>query len=333
MKCIFFFLVIGVLIPFSAISQEPIENGAYSEFYSNGVLKISGFYRNNKKHGQWKSFYETGELERVYGYSQGELKDARMSFYKSGAVKSKRFKKNEILLYQEFYETGSLFFEKEVCDGYAREYYKSGVLKSEGNYIEQELNGIWRSYFDTGEIEWEIAYLNGYKHGVYRQFFRNGNLRLEGVNSEDKQNGIEKRFYETGYLHWEGHFLNDEFHGVWKEYDTSGKQINLLKYKKGRIRNTDLVTLEKVNQPNGAIETVPVYPGCEKNLGFKNRRACFSSKISKYILGQFNSKLLKNSSLTKGSEQRVIVFFEVSEVGNVTNVKVKSNSRLLVSET
>jgi antitoxin component YwqK of YwqJK toxin-antitoxin module len=40
-------------------------DGEIKEFYSNGKLKLEGFYLDGKKNGEWREYNEDGKLLKV----------------------------------------------------------------------------------------------------------------------------------------------------------------------------------------------------------------------------------------------------------------------------
>lgn len=62
------------------------------------------------------------------------------------------------------------------------------------------------------------------------------------------------------------------------------------------------------------IDQAPIFPGCENNLDEKNRKNCFATKISRYILDHFNTASLKTTNLKKGLN-KVRVLFIVDKNG------------------
>ncbi len=47
--------------------------GEYKEWYENGKLKSTGFYKDNEKDGIWKYYKKNGDLEKTEIYDNGKL--------------------------------------------------------------------------------------------------------------------------------------------------------------------------------------------------------------------------------------------------------------------
>ena len=78
------------------------------------------------------------------------------------------------------------------------------------------------------------------------------------------------------------------------------------------------------------IEDVPIYPGC---TGTKEElRSCFSEKISKFVLRNFNSEISADLGLQSGSIQRIFVVFKIDTDGKITNIKARAPHKKLQEE-
>jgi len=69
------------------------------------------------------------------------------------------------------------------------------------------------------------------------------------------------------------------------------------------------------------IEDVPVYPGCSGNK--EDLKKCFTKKIKKFFIKEFNSELAKELGLSAG-KKRIIVQFRVDKTGLVTDVLARA---------
>ena len=79
--------------------------------------------------------------------------------------------------------------------------------------------------------------------------------------------------------------------------------------------------------PNGNIEMVPVYPGCETVLGNKGQKKCLNNKIASFILKNFNTELANDLGLS--GRQKIYVIFKIDKTGQVIETRSRaSNSEL-----
>jgi len=70
------------------------------------------------------------------------------------------------------------------------------------------------------------------------------------------------------------------------------------------------------------IEEVPIFPGCSGSN--KERRACFSAEISKFVSKKFNVELASDLGLPQGTVQKIFVMFKIDQKGNITEIKARA---------
>lgn len=66
-------------------------------------------------------------------------------------------------------------------------YYKNGKLKAQGTYHNQQLDGKWIFYRETGQL-WQIGYFKmGKKHGTFTRYDRNDQIEYDESFNDDKK--------------------------------------------------------------------------------------------------------------------------------------------------
>ncbi len=136
-------------------------------------------------------------------------------------------------LYKKYYQTSDvnaeLMLEVEAnyingeCVYPAKIYYPcSGSLKAEVHYVNGELNGLCKYYYETGELFEEYNYLIGLLEGSYKSFYKNGQLYNECNYVNDMREGPYKQYYENGQLQEEQNYVNNCLNGQSKTYFMNG---------------------------------------------------------------------------------------------------------------
>ena len=65
-------------------------------------------------------------------------------------------------------------------------FFKNGTIKAEGRYENDQMEGKWTFYRETGQL-WQIGHFNnGQKHGSWKRFDKNNNLEYDEVFHEGK---------------------------------------------------------------------------------------------------------------------------------------------------
>lgn len=323
------FLVFIICFRFSFAQED----GRFEEFFEDGQLKTEGQYKNKQKDGEWKSYHSNGQLARIYRFSDGKRDQEYTAFFSDGKISSEAKKINNEFILKGYYESGSLFFERIIDDGFYKEYLESGELKVESNYVDGWLSGTWKQFYDSGGLQWTVDYKNDYRDGDYQSYYANGQLKLEGKMRKNKKHGAEKRYLENGQLVWSGNYKEDKFHKSWTQYDVFGKVIEELKFDNGKALNADSNTLLAPTMvPDGALEKVPVYPGCEDEYSNRGRRKCLSDKMSQFIYANFDTNLISGLGLNPGERVRISVTFKISENGEVLDIQARGPHSTLERE-
>ncbi|BAO75080.1 TonB family protein [Winogradskyella sp. PG-2] len=305
-----------------SFSQEK-PDGPFKDYYKTGELKVEGQHKNNKRVGAWIAYHKNGQISSTFSYTNGKMDFEGTSFYENGVVRRKGVKENGIIVIRGYYESGKLFYERARKSGYYKEFREDGSLKVEANYLDYELYGKWRQYDVQSQLEWSVSYEKGSRNGIYESFYPNGKLKLKGIILKDKKQGEEKRFNENGNLLWKGAYTNNEFSKTWIKYDANGKKIKKIKVSKG-VEDLDI---EPTIVPDGVIERVAIFPGCEELFGNKARKKCINQNVAQLISVNFDINKAKGLGL-KG-KQRIFVTFKVDKYGYVSITKIKAPHPIL----
>lgn len=140
-----------------------VPDGVVRKYYSNGKIEEE-FYLRNSVRTINKKYWDNGKLKAEWLYNKkGELdgefksynKEAKLQFilvYKEGELKTTR---NYSTI------TGKINYEKleTGSDSYKMTYYyDNGKIKSIRNYINGKLEGEYKEYFSSGELEKTAVY-------------------------------------------------------------------------------------------------------------------------------------------------------------------------------
>ena len=153
----------------------------------------------------------------------------------------------------------SMSNEKDTKAGYKVHYDKDGKTKlEEGNYIDNQKDGLWKSYFSDGKIKHEITYIKGAAKGYAKMYYSNGNIREEGTwnescwtgdyryyypngqiayewryNQHGKREGEQKYYYENGNIKYNGNWENGHVKTSVEVYDSLGTFVQSRVYENG----------------------------------------------------------------------------------------------------
>lgn len=147
------------------------------------------------------------------------------------------------------------YIVNETGDSIVINYNKYKKKESEYMFKNSYFDGQAYTYYDNGQVQYDIQYKEGYKHGTVKWFFENGKLFRETTYEMGDRTGIQKKYYESGKLLAEIPFKNDEFQPGLKEYNEDGsRNHDVPKLKIKEIDKTvfeDKVILEIYLEPKG----------------------------------------------------------------------------------
>ena len=253
-------------------------HGMWKSYYPSGIIKSIGYKDMGKSDSLWKFYGEDGQLNWIYRY-ENDLKNGCAKKYDSlGNVIQETFYVDGVKQGDEtqFYPDGSvkriLRYENGKEEGLALEYNKEGTViteemydggflkrKEEFNRYDEEGNktGVWRTYFDNGEIKTEISYKGGKKEGTSKLFDQDGKLisinKMKGDTVASDPGGVViidlyKEYHASGKVKLVGGLSGGLKSGIFRKYDEEGNLI------KGYVYARDTVFAEGMIQSGGIFE-------------------------------------------------------------------------------
>jgi len=79
-----------------------------------------------------------------------------------------------------------------------KKYYKNGSLQWEGAFNDGQKDGLWVFFNNDGHKKMEVTFKNGIYEGIVKGYHKNGNLRYEGFYANGKETGLWKFYDEQG---------------------------------------------------------------------------------------------------------------------------------------
>ncbi|NJK96881.1 MAG: hypothetical protein HC905_19950 [Bacteroidales bacterium] len=93
------------------------------------------------------------------------------------------------------------------------DYYRNGNLEKEAEYINNELNGSFKSFHSNGKLYLSGTYKKGLRYGTWKEYTEDG-LISEISNYDEKGN----------------------FDGDLKSFDETGNHFSTIIYDKGKVK-------------------------------------------------------------------------------------------------
>lgn len=204
------------------IDDQGLKQGFWTSYYSDGIPKYEGNFKDNRPIGTMKRYYNDGTLKAKLSYSETGDSVHTQLYSMKGELSAEGLyitkKKHGLWKYYSDY-LGIIISEEPykmgVKEGIVHNYYANGELSEELEYQNDIKNGIWKQYFENGQLKFESSYINGIIDGAFTLYYSNGEIDVEGK-------------YKHGLRE-----------GVWTFYDMSGKKKEEIIYINGQPENRE----------------------------------------------------------------------------------------------
>jgi len=121
------------------------------------------------------------------------------------------------------------------CD-FAVEHLVLDDSDRENQFLDGEQYGLWRDYWENGQLMYEGTLINGQSYGLWRVYHANGQLKSEGNYLDGKGVGLWRWWYDNGQLKSEGNYVNGMQEGLWRHWDDNGQLKEGFVYEKGELK-------------------------------------------------------------------------------------------------
>lgn len=238
-------------------------NGPFKKYHTNGKLAESGQNLNDENDGAWKTYHRNGNIENEFTYEKGKLHGLFKSYDKDGKIHySFKYRKGEIIAYTYYNKEGGIIKEAKkkggefMYEGYSPDgnligkglydvsggriglwKYNSvnGVLNNSGNYIEGKTEGIYTTFFDSGEKKYISNYKNDVQDGYYVEYYKNGTIKTQGWFKEGNQYGEWRDYYVNGKIQAITYYHKGNIHGTQEFYSVEGNVFSRLHHEFGKL--------------------------------------------------------------------------------------------------
>lgn len=172
-------------------------NGCFKVIQDHKLRFLSKI-RNGKMNGKSQQYFSDGyyiEGNFINNIRRGEFK----TFFPNGSLKKSEY-----------------FNAKGQLEGYSKEYFDTGQLKSCFLYKDGMRNGKFEEYRETGELETEgMCVDNNFTDTIY-SYFRNGTVKDLSVFRKGLGEGLSVIYSDTSqvYFMW-GYMKNGQSIGRW----------------------------------------------------------------------------------------------------------------------
>lgn len=182
------------------------KTGLWVNKYENDTVKSTGYYKDGKQIGLWKFYYEDGSLRAYLEHlSDGKTSNFKLfelgvriaeGLYLNGKKDGKwyYYDKDSVKIKEEVYKNGikdglettfylgsgkvfqSCTFKNGKKEGPFKQFFESGILKSDMSYTNDTVVGKVIYYHHTGKKLMEGSYYQGVRNGDFFMYDEQGKL-------------------------------------------------------------------------------------------------------------------------------------------------------------
>ena len=133
-----------------------IKNGAFTAYYLNEAIHVTGHYTNDIPDGNWIEYDLEGNISKSEYYKNG-VKEGASRIYKDGKIiwvnnflKGKPYGWFKLYRYDQNVKEG--IYQFGLKEGIWKYYHESAGIGVLGNYVADKMDGVW-IYYDSDSLE------------------------------------------------------------------------------------------------------------------------------------------------------------------------------------
>lgn len=167
--------------------------------------------RIEKKYSDFGDLVQTTEYTKLGGnkeqvtikdYINNRVSSSTIYFTVNGKIEGEYKEYSGSTLLQLFtYKDGK-------ANGKYVRYHSNGKIETLGAYLNNQFDGVWKSYYFDGTIWKSGMYINGKEEGEWTYYQKNGKIDFKGSYVKGKKDGIWRTYFEDGSLESVKKFIN-----------------------------------------------------------------------------------------------------------------------------
>ncbi|HPS82949.1 MAG TPA: hypothetical protein PLA88_01445 [Bacteroidales bacterium] len=220
---------------------------AFAQSTSDTLNKLDA---KGLKQGYWKKY--NGDTLKYEGrFEHGIPVGKFVYYYLDGKVKSESVYSdngkttNTIMFFPEGSKLSEGKFVNQQREGLWKTFDGYDAIISEVEYKNGQKWGLSKRYYQDGDILEVVNYINGWMDGSYVQYFPDSIPKIRGTYANTKRNGIWAFYHGNGMVYMTGKYVDGLREGDWVINDEAGKIIVREKYKGGVVASREVFQKDK----------------------------------------------------------------------------------------
>ena len=205
----------GVRTAEGPVDENEKRIGQWKNYFETGELRSSGTFVNDRQNGEWTYYLESGEIFQVGNFRNGVFEGEWKWYFPSGNIFREetyvRGRPNGLSI--QYSDSATIVAKGEYNAEGQREgpwIITVGDSREEGNFIEDEKDGIWKTYYKNGQLHHTGNFVLGEPDGRHLLYYPDGTLKEEQYYVVGRRDKNWKKYYENGGLFLTITYRNDE---------------------------------------------------------------------------------------------------------------------------
>ena len=199
--------------------------------------EYNGLNIKTNANSQYVRMYSLGNLLDLTAYNKGIVVKEEHHEYSTDE------KTSNISIYSDNGDILETYGEKnDELDGLYVSYYEKEIIKSKIDYVEGMKNGELYIYYENGKVKEFIEYKDDKKNGELKYYYEDGKLSTHENYVLGNENGMFYNYNENEKLMREREFNDGVLDGIYREYAISAEgNSNETTYLYGQYINGEMV--------------------------------------------------------------------------------------------
>ena len=225
--------------------NKGLKQGDWKEFYPSGAIKSEKTFKDDQLHGYYKEYDLKGNLVLTMLYENGAIVKSNVDdapdiqivnrYDQSGKLIYSGPFRNQVPvgIHREYgadgkisnskiYNDNGLLLSEGIVDeagnknGKWKDFYPSGKIQAEGQYIENRKSGVWKFYNEVEKGEQTGSFNSGRPDGLWKWYYENGAILREEEYYQGARDGQYTEYSMNGDIIAQGQYSDGEKNGEWK---------------------------------------------------------------------------------------------------------------------
>ena len=173
------------------------EDGTWFFYNKDNSLKWEKSYYGGLAEGKHTYYFPDGNIHKIETWQAGQLTGIKKEFFKGKNNEPGKIKKE-------------ISYKNGAFDGLYKTYFESGEVAIEQFFKNGKKDGLCSYYYDSGKLFYTENYKEGVREGQIKRLFENGNTWIIERYKKGLKHGLWEEYYEDGTLKYEGKWEKNE---------------------------------------------------------------------------------------------------------------------------